>query len=106
KTENPLFHGEAVAIGMVAEAYVSFQEGMIMEDDFKVIESAVKEAGLPVRYKTNTSVDEVMTLLYADKKTEKGSIKWTLLSGIGNAEFNIVVAERFAREGITYILQN
>lgn len=105
QTETPLFHGEAVAIGIVAEAYISRQEGMISEDDYKQVESAIKTSGLPVRFKTNKHPDELVEMLYTDKKTEKGSIKWSLLAGIGKAEFNIVVNERFAREGIVHTLQ-
>ncbi|CAN5173622.1 3-dehydroquinate synthase [soil metagenome] len=103
-TNNPLFHGEAIAIGMVAEAYISYKEGLLENDEFKKIEIAIRNADLPVRYKTEKSVDELYSLLYTDKKTEKGSVKWTLLSGIGASEFNVVVNEKFAKEGIAYIL--
>ncbi len=105
QTAQPLFHGEAVSIGMVAEAYISYRLGMLEEDELKKIVSAIESAGLPVKYKTDSSVDEIVALLYTDKKSEKGSIKWSLLNHIGKAEFNIVVDEKFARDGISYIYE-
>lgn len=102
-SNNPLFHGEAVAIGMVAEAYISSKEGYIDEDTFKDIEVSIKDSGLPVRCAFTASLDEMMEMLYTDKKTVKGSIKWSLLTGIGKSEFNIVVSESIAREALRYI---
>lgn len=105
QTEHPLFHGEAVAIGMVAEAYVSYKEGMIEHDDFEEIESTIRSAGLPTRFKTAQSIDHIVEMLYTDKKTVKGSIKWSLLEGIGKCGFNIVVNEQFAKAALEYILR-
>ncbi len=104
ETNQPLFHGEAVAIGMIAEAYISKCEGMLSEDEFDEVEKSINNAGLPTRFKTAIPLDHMIQMLYTDKKTEKGSVKWTLLSGIGKAEFNIVVNEKFAKEGVAYIL--
>lgn len=104
ETEQPLFHGEAVAIGMIAEAYISKCEGMLTEEEFKEVEKSINNAGLPTRFKTTKPLEHMIQMLYTDKKTEKGSVKWTLLSGIGRAEFNIVVNEKFAKEGLAYIL--
>ncbi len=104
ETNQPLFHGEAVAIGMIAEAYISKCEGMLSEDEFDEVEKSINNAGLPTRFKTAIPLDHIIQMLHTDKKTEKGSVKWTLLSGIGKAEFNIVVNEKFAKEGVAYIL--
>ena len=104
KSKNPLFHGEAVAIGMVAEAKISADLGMINEKDFKIIERAIADFGLPTRYKSDVSVDDVVTLLEKDKKSQHGKIKWTLLSAIGVGDYNIQFDDKFVREGIQYVL--
>ncbi|OGK35848.1 3-dehydroquinate synthase [Candidatus Roizmanbacteria bacterium RIFCSPLOWO2_01_FULL_38_12] len=104
KSKNPLFHGEAVAIGMVAEAKISADLGMINEKDFKIIERAIADFGLPTRYESGVSVDEVVTLLEKDKKSQHGKIKWTLLSAIGVGDYNIQFDDKFVREGIQYVL--
>jgi len=103
-TDKPLFHGEAVAIGMVAESYICLSSGMITEKEFKKIESGIKHVGLPIRYR-GVTVDDIADKLMTDKKVEKGTIKWTLLSGIGQGEFNVSIDETFVTKAIEYILK-
>ena len=103
-TDELLFHGEAVSIGMIAEAKISEKLGMIKESEFKKIEDAISQVGLPVRFKGTNSIDSVFDMLITDKKNRGGKIKWTLLSRIGEADFNIEIGEKFVREGIDYIL--
>ena len=104
QTGDPLFHGEAVAIGMVAEAKISESLGMISEKDFQLIETAISSFGLPTKYKDKVSVESVMSLIQKDKKGQRGKIKWTLLSGIGEGDYNIEFDDKFVREGIEYVL--
>lgn len=104
KTQEPLFHGEAVAIGMVAEAKISADLGMISEKEFELIETAIANFGLPTRYKDNVSIDSVLTLIEKDKKGQRGKIKWTLLTAIGVGDYNIEIDDKFVREGIKYVL--
>lgn len=106
KTSHPLYHGEAVAIGMVAEAKISEQLGMLSERDFETIEQSIANVGLPIRYPNKTNLEKVLKLVHADKKSIKGKIKWSLLTGIGKADFNIEIGEKFIKDGIAYILQD
>ena len=103
-SSSPLYHGEAVAIGMVAEAKIAALSGMISDGDFNKIESALETVGLPIKYTAPTSVDEVYDLLSTDKKNIGGKIKWTLLSSIGTGEENVEIGESFVRKAIAYIL--
>ncbi|QQS43915.1 3-dehydroquinate synthase [Candidatus Roizmanbacteria bacterium] len=103
KSQNPLFHGEAVSIGMIAESYICQLIGMITEKEFNKIESGIKRVGLPVRYE-GLVVDDVLRAMLTDKKVEKGHIKWTLLSGIGQGEFNVSVDDKFVKKAIEYIV--
>ncbi|PIZ65171.1 3-dehydroquinate synthase [Candidatus Roizmanbacteria bacterium CG_4_9_14_0_2_um_filter_39_13] len=103
-SSNPLYHGEAVAIGMVAEAKIAALSGMISDTDFNKIASAIQIVGLPIKYTAKTSVDEIYSLLSTDKKNSGGKIKWTLLSAIGAGEENVEIGESFVRKAIAYIL--
>lgn len=100
---SPLFHGEAVSIGMIAEAKISEQLGMITEQEFEKIEHSISSVGLPVRFTEAISTEKIVDMLMTDKKNIGGKIKWTLLTKIGEADFNIEVAEKFVRVGIEYI---
>lgn len=106
KTAEPLYHGEAVAIGMIAEAKISERLGLLSEKDFEIIESSIARVGLPIRYPKKTSLGKVIELVHLDKKSVKGKIKWCLLTGIGRGDFNIEVGEKFVKEGIEYILND
>lgn len=101
---SPLFHGEAVAIGMIAEAHISWSSGMIREEDFKKIKTVIQDYGLPVCYKSQGSLDDILMTIGKDKKNRGKKVKWTLLSKIGMAEFNVEISEKFAREALLYIL--
>lgn len=103
-TDNPLYHGEAVAIGMIAESFISQAAGMISQKEFAQIEQGISGVGLPTRYKNDVSLEEVLEGLKGDKKNEGGKIKWTLLMGIGVGEFNVSIGEKYVRAAIEYIL--
>ena len=49
KTSDPLLHGEAVAIGMIAESKLSELMGLLPVDDFESIENAISKVGLPTK---------------------------------------------------------
>lgn len=87
KTDDPLLHGEAIAIGMAVEARISVACGLLSLEDQKQLETMLLNAGLPIRLKCG-SVDQIMLALENDKKIENGVIQWTLLNSIGSAVFN------------------
>lgn len=104
KTNNPLRHGEVVSIGMVAEAKISKELGLIDERAVLKIKTVLENAGLPVKY---TDYDEAtfFSLLYKDKKTEAGKINWTLIKGFGEASINHEVPEDIIKQSLREISQ-
>lgn len=105
RTQDPLFHGEAVAIGMIAEAKISESMGLLSSKDFETIEQSIAHVGLPTRYPRKIELDRVLELVKADKRSVKGKIKWSLVIGIGRGDFNMEVGEKFVKDGIEYILE-
>jgi len=96
KTDKPLLHGEAVAIGMVAEAKLSGK-------DFKLIEKAITNAGLPTKVKDIKSKD-ILKMILTDKKNSAGKINWSLPKRIGEVEINIEVSEEQIVKAIKSII--
>lgn len=84
---NPLLHGEAVSIGMMAEAHISHSLQMLSEAEVEQIQEALVRANLPVTV-SNLSVHELQSKMQFDKKTERGTLQFTLLEAIGKACFN------------------
>lgn len=87
KTDNPLLHGEAVSIGMVAEGKISNLLGLLPDKEYKQLEQAIEKAGLPIKT-SGLKASRILEKIISDKKNEKGEINWTLLQSIGKAVFN------------------
>ena len=112
ETDQYLFHGEAVSLGMVAESYISFLLGKITIMEFGEIVETLRALGLPVSLseyqwsKSEEFINRVLELIQGDKKTEFGSVKWSLLSGIGTCEYNIILPSTIdlGEEVIVYLL--
>jgi 3-dehydroquinate synthase len=79
-----LRHGQAVAIGMAAEAKISSRMGILGDGDVMRLERVIRKAGLPMEM-PELSVEEVMQAMKHDKKVAQDKIRFVLLKSIGNA---------------------
>ena len=79
-----LKHGQAVAIGMVAEASISNRVGKLKENDVIRLKEVINKAGLPVDV-PSLDINEVMTAMRHDKKVTGNKIRFVLLNAIGDA---------------------
>lgn len=102
QTQNPLLHGEAVSLGMVAEAKISAELGLLEESKIKEIKTSLENAGLPVNYEAE-DLSKITSLVSKDKKSEKGKINWTLIRGIGEAIIDQEVSESEISSALNYI---
>ena len=82
---TPLLHGEAVALGLVAEVYLSVKEKCFPEEIYREVRNFVKQHYPP--YPLMDHVDTLYELMLHDKKNERWGVNFTLLSGIG--EFSL-----------------
>jgi 3-dehydroquinate synthase len=76
-------HGEAVSIGMVMEAKLSENRGMLQKNDVRKIQQLLVAFGLPISFQGDA--EEIMDAIRKDKKREDEYIYAVLLDGIGNA---------------------
>jgi len=102
-TARPLLHGEAISVGLLAEATISERLGMIDAAASQQIKQALQQAELPTTYEAD--VDEVLKKMRSDKKTEAGQLNFTLLSGIGQALYNQPVTELIVIEALQTVLR-
>ena len=101
-TGSPLLHGEAVSIGMIAEAKLAQELGLINENVLEEIKKALVSAGLPVKTSLK-DIDLLISLISKDKKSDGGKINWTLIKGIGEAVINQTVDEQKVRTALAFI---
>ena len=84
---NEMLHGEAIAIGMVVEAYLSVSKGYLSKEDYSIIKSYIKSV-FGDKYKSMPTTASLIETMQKDKKNKKGKIMFTLLDGIGNFKIN------------------
>ena len=85
--ENPekqtLLHGEAIAIGMILESYLSYEKQLISREEYQEIKYILKEIYPFVEFDKN-DIEEIIKLLSFDKKNQYGKVLFVLLNQIGN----------------------
>ncbi|MCG9879110.1 MAG: 3-dehydroquinate synthase, partial [Bacteroidia bacterium] len=82
----PLKHGEAIAIGMICESYISSVIQGLSSDELKKI-TQYFISRFP-KYKGKLPADMLIELMRNDKKNQEGFINFTLLKKIGKAKIN------------------
>jgi 3-dehydroquinate synthase len=86
-TPTPLLHGEAVAIGMILESYISKEQNMLTEMEYFEIKNTVQ--GLFGKHSISTKdIQNIIRLLIHDKKNEYGKIQFALIKRIGEIIIN------------------
>ena len=101
ESDKPLLHGEAVAIGMVCESYLSHQAGLLEKEALDSISQYIlKHYGHP---KVDTSAREALLgLMRKDKKNENSVINFTFLKGIGHAQINQTCSDDLIMDSLEY----
>ncbi len=100
-SKQPLLHGEAIAIGLLAESYISYRMDKISLVELKKIEMVISK-WFKKTILEDAQIAQCMQLMNQDKKNISGEIKFTLLSGIGNYCINQSVEESFIAEAFQY----
>lgn len=100
KTNAPLFHGEAIAVGMVAESHISFQKGMLNESDLSEVSVYIK--GIFGMEKNLPSTEAILEWVTQDKKNKGNKVLMALLEGVGHAVWDVEVNENEIRSSLDY----
>ncbi len=95
-----LKHGQAVAIGMIAEAKISNRVGRMKESDVIRLREVINKAGLPTDIPA-LDIGEVMTAMRHDKKVTGNKIRFVLLNAIGDAYITDGVNPALVEEVLT-----
>lgn len=87
ETPTPLLHGEAIAIGMVLESYISKKKNLISELEYIEIKSTLL-AVFGKHIFTSNDIEAILNLLIHDKKNEYGTVQFALINSIGTYILN------------------
>lgn len=97
-----LLHGECVAIGCVAAAWISWKRGYLTKEETDLIQKVFQNYGLPVRV-SGLDPEEVVRTTKLDKKMEAGKIKFVLLKKTGEAFVTKDVEDAELLEAVRYV---
>lgn len=87
-----LYHGECIALGAVAAAYISWKKELLTMEEYYEIRDMFVPFYLPISV-DNIDSKEVLNLTKSDKKMEAGKIKFVLLKKIGKAVIDNTVTD-------------
>ncbi len=97
----PILHGEAVAIGMVAEAHLSEQKSGLSTTDknelIRIIDTYFERKDIP-----KSGMEEILTNLAQDKKNEYTQIQAVLLHKLGAAVHSIKITKDEVAEALAF----
>ena len=96
-----LLHGEAVAVGMLCEAWLSVNHELLSQDELDKIETFLVSVYEKVPL-TETDIQSIALLALQDKKNTRTTINCTLLNGIGKAVFDQPVTVQQIVESLRY----
>ncbi len=96
-----LLHGEAIAAGMVAEAYIAFKKDMIDESLLTQIEEYVFAVYGKARLR-DEDVEPILALTLQDKKNRAGQVLMALINGPGSCAYDVPVSKSEMKQGLFY----
>ena len=95
-------HGEAVAIGMIGAAYISYKLGRIDEAALNRLQNLIDKLGMVSRAK-DCDVDIMFEAIFRDKKTINGKINWVLMDKIGKVSIISDVPDDIVKTAFNFI---
>ncbi|MEX0883930.1 MAG: 3-dehydroquinate synthase [Cyclobacteriaceae bacterium] len=101
ETSYHLLHGEAIAIGMISEAFLSHKFLRLRQQDLDTIQKML----ITIFGKVSISAKDfegIIQLCFQDKKNDGNVLNFSLLRKIGECDYNINVGKEAVIEALEY----
>lgn len=104
-----LSHGEAVAMGMLVESFISVRMGLLSESSLADIEALIRSFPFALKLTSKVTRETMKEALLLDKKNKEGSIRFVLLEKIGGCcsfqkEYCSAIPEKTLNEALEWML--
>jgi 3-dehydroquinate synthase len=97
-------HGEAIALGMRAAAWLSRREAGLSQEDARDIDLALLANQLPVVLDRAVDSQAILDALAHDKKIASDGVnRWVLLSKLGEVQSGRVISSALAAQAVEYL---
>ena len=101
--KTSLLHGEAIAVGMICEAYLSNAVCGLSKEELKDIVDHISNH-FPKQDISGFDFNALLKLMQQDKKNEGGKINFSLLKEIGNCTYDIQADEKLIEEALKFYI--
>ena len=101
ETDDELLHGEAIAIGMVAEGFIAVEKGLLTLAALKEIEEFLTEL-FEVPELDADDEESIILFIQDDKKNSRDTIYMSLIEGIGFCQTHIPVSVDEIKKALHY----
>lgn len=101
ESDNKLLHGEAIAIGMICEAYIAKEKNMLNEQELDEIRRYISTVFEKIDF-DKSSYEKLTENILHDKKNKKGKVLMALPVGIGRAQWDIEVDQNLITSSFDY----
>lgn len=102
--KTTLLHGEAIAIGMILEAYLSTKLAGLGQDESDEIKTVFNSIYPKIDF-TENEIKTILSLLQYDKKNSHGKVKFVLLEAIGKPVTDLEVPVDLFQASFDYYKQ-
>jgi 3-dehydroquinate synthase len=99
--QRTLLHGEAVAIGMIAEAWLSWRLGLLEREAYDAIAEQLLQLYEPYTLHS-AAAHRILALMRNDKKNAEGEYRCTLLTGMGSAQVDVAISASQVQEALEH----
>ena len=101
KPKLHLLHGEAIAAGMICEAFISFKRGMIDQKTLENIEEFIFSVYGKATIK-ESDIEPIIALTSQDKKNKGKEVRFSLLEGTGKCGYDVSVSKGEMKKALEY----
>lgn len=105
ESKKKLLHGEAIAIGMILETFISVKQAGFPSEKLERINTVIKDIYGKHDFDEN-DIEKISELMKFDKKNSHGKIYFVLLEDIGEPVIDQQVKPETIREAFEYYLRN
>ena len=102
-TGHHLLHGEAIAIGMIIEVYMSHQLGYLSLEDAELIKNHFTRI-YGHHPESIPPLEDIQAAMKHDKKNIGGKVLFSLLANIGEGNYNQEVSEEIVKKSVEWYM--
>lgn len=103
KPDRKLLHGEAIAIGMITETWLSFSKGFITSAELDaIVQYILRIYGKP--YIMLSEIASIIPFTLQDKKNSFGKVKFSLLEKVGKCGFDFDISAEEMKQSLEFYI--